>query len=106
MNASGTLHNHLEQTVQLLGYRSVEDFALNHAGSQLGKKISYYQSRVDYYEQKYGMDYETFTSNVANPTDNKLNKFGTLEREDDDFEWEDALYFVTSYTQKLRDLGL
>lgn len=106
MNASGTLHNHLEQTVQLLGYRSVEDFALNQAANQLGKKISYYQSRVDYYEQKYGMDYEMFTSRVANPDDIKLNRFNALEKEDDDFEWEDALYFVTSYTQKLHDPGL
>ncbi|MCY7349662.1 MAG: hypothetical protein LH606_03230 [Cytophagaceae bacterium] len=92
----------LKKVIHTLGYADVDTFARVHAIRRLEKKISYCQSRVDFYEQRYGMDYAAFVSRVINREDPILGRFGTLEKEDDGSDWEDSLYFVQSFTDQLR----
>lgn len=68
------------------------------------QKISYYQSRVDFYEHKYGMTLDEFHRRVTDQTDPSLSKFGIVERETDDFDWDDASDFVRIYTADLHQI--
>ncbi len=91
----------LDSLAQSLGYRSVSDFTriqLRHAVEQ---KMAYYQSRIDYYQQKYGMDFAEFRRRVVDKADSQLLKFGIIEKEDDDNDWEDAIDFLDDYLAAL-----
>ncbi|QJD80790.1 hypothetical protein [Spirosoma rhododendri] len=95
----------LDNLAQSLGYRSVFDFTriqLRHAVEQ---KMAYYQSRIDYYQQKYGMDFIEFRRRVVDKTDSHLSKFGIIEKEDDDMEWELSIEMVQGYTDELQVLS-
>ncbi len=95
----------LDSLAQSLGYRSVSDFTriqLRHAVEQ---KMAYYQSRVDYYQQKYGMDFSEFRRRVVDQADPQLSKFGIIEKEDDDMEWELGIEMVQGYSEELQVLS-
>lgn len=94
----------LNNAVRSLGFSDVDTFARTHAVRMLEGKILYYQSRVDFYERKYGMSYDVFVSRVVDRDDPVLSKFGIIEKEDDDNDWEDSLHFVQSYSERLRAL--
>lgn len=94
----------LDSLAQSLGYRSVSDFTriqLRHAVEQ---KMAYYQSRIDYYQQKYGMDFVEFRRRVVDKTDSHLSKFGIIEKEDNDNNWEDAIDFLDDYSAALTQI--
>lgn len=95
----------LEETAHALGYQSAIAFTHIELRSRAAQKLSFYQSRIDLYEQKYGMAYEQFKMHVKNLSDHELKRFGIIEKEDDDFEWEDAVYMVRSYQRKLDALA-
>ena len=63
--------------------------------------MSYYQSRVDYYQHKYGMNFTEFRRRVVDKDDPQLLKFGIIEKEDDDNDWEDAIDFLDDYLTAL-----
>ncbi len=63
--------------------------------------MAYYQSRIDYYQQKYGMDFAEFRRRVVDKADPQLLKFGIIEKEDDDNDWEDAIDFLDDYLAAL-----
>ncbi len=90
-----------EEVIHNLGYQNTDDFLRVQVRNALEQKISYYQSRIDFYEKKYRMSLDEFHQRVTNPTDPILSKFGVVERENDDFDWEDALDFVGIYTANL-----
>ncbi len=94
----------LDSLAQSLGYRSLSDFTriqLRHAVEQ---KMAYYQSRIDYYQQKYGMDFAEFRRRVVDKTDSHLSRFGIIEKEDDDMEWELGIEMVQGYADELQVL--
>ena len=78
----------LEKVVHAFGYRSMEDFVRIEIRNLLQQKIAYYQSRIDVYEQKYGMNFSEFRRRVVDQSDPVLSKFGIIEKEDDDNDWE------------------
>ena len=47
----------LSQTVQGWGYANVDVFAKEQAKNILQQKIAYYQSRIDFFEQKYALNF-------------------------------------------------
>lgn len=93
-----------EEVIHKLGYQNTEDFLRIQVRHALEQKISYYQSRVDFYEKKYGMSLGEFHRRVVDPSDPVLAKFGITEKENDDFDWDDATDFVQLYTADLRQI--
>jgi hypothetical protein len=91
-----------EEVIHSLGYQNTDDFLRIQARQALEQRISYYQSRVDVYEQKYGMGLDEFHQRVTNSSDPILSKFGVIEKENDDFSWDDATDFVRIYADNLR----
>ena|GEM_PF-739488 len=94
----------MEDIVHGLGFKSVFDFTKNHVQSAIREKITYYQSRVDFFEKKYGINFQEFSNRVSNTDDFALSKFGIIEKEDDYNDWDDALDFVHIYSQKLQQI--
>lgn len=93
-----------EAVIHHLGYRNTDDFLRVQVRHALEQKISYYQSRVDFYEKKYGMSLDEFLRRVIDSEDPALTKFGVIEKENDDFDWDDALDFVRIYTADLHQI--
>ncbi|MBC7571519.1 MAG: hypothetical protein H7319_17585 [Spirosoma sp.] len=93
-----------EAVIIALGYQNTDDFLRIQVRRALSEKISYYQSRIDFYEQKYGMTLIEFHGRVSNQDDSVLSKFSIAEKETDDFDWDDALDFVRIYTDNLRQI--
>ncbi|GAB3022417.1 hypothetical protein [Spirosoma pulveris] len=94
----------LERVIQNLGYRSTDDFLHIQLRNVLEQKIAYYQSRIDFFQQKYGMDFATFRRLVVDKSDSSLTRFGAIEKETDDNEWDDAIDFLDDYTTYLRQI--
>lgn len=94
----------LDKLAQRLGYAGLRDFSRIQLRTLIEKKITYYQSRVDLYETKYGMPFEEFRRRVVDKSDAVLSTYGILEKEDDDMEWETALEMVHGYQLDLDEL--
>ena len=94
----------LEQVVQNLGYRSTDDFVHIQLRNVLEQKIAYYQSRIDYFQQKYGMNFKEFRERVIDKNDSVLSRFGTIEKENDDNDWDNAIDFLGDYTDYLQQI--
>jgi len=90
-----------EAVIITLGYQNTDDFLRVQVRRALEEKINYYQSRIDFYEQKYGMSLDTFHNRITDEADPVLSKFGIIEKENDDFDWDDAVDFVRIYTENL-----
>ncbi|AQG81113.1 hypothetical protein [Spirosoma montaniterrae] len=90
-----------EDIIRDLGYQTIDDFLRIQARRALEQKISYYQSRVDFYERKYGMSFTEFRQRIQNAADETLAPFSVIEKEDDDNDWDDALDFIRIYTADL-----
>jgi len=93
-----------EAVIHDLGYQNTDDFLRVQVRHALEQKISYYQSRVDFYQHKYGMTLDEFQQRVIDQTDPALAKFGIIEKENDDFDWDDASDFVRIYTADLQQI--
>lgn len=94
----------LESVIQQLGYRSTDDFLRIQLRSVLAQKIAYYQSRIDFFEQKYDMKFDEFRRRVISPTDVELARFGVIEKENDDNDWDDAIDFLADYAAYLHQI--
>lgn len=94
----------LDRIVQQLGYRSADDFLYIQLRHVLEQKIAYYQSRIDFFEQKYGMGFDEFRQRVPDKSDPRLTQFGMIEKENDDHDWDDAIDFLADYTDCLRQI--
>ena len=90
----------LTQTIQGLGYASLEDFAREQAKSILQQKIAYYQSRIDFFEQKYGLDFAQFSDQFAH-----IRPYSILEKEDDSLLWETAIDVLHAYQKDVLALN-
>jgi hypothetical protein len=91
--------NTLDSTIQSWGYNSVEAFAREHAKNILQQKMSYYQSQINYFEEKYGMSFELFSSEFA-----KIKNHSIIEKEDDSIHWETAIDVFQSYQKEFSTL--
>lgn len=99
-----TLNPALEELAHVFGYRSALDFTRIQLQNMAAQKLAYFQSRVELYEQKYGMTYAEFMVRVPNRDDVALTRFGIVEKEDDLFDWDDSLHSVQYYQQQLTTL--
>ncbi len=97
---SNTASNTLDSTIQSWGYNSVEAFAREQAKSILQQKMSYYQSQINYFEEKYGMGFELFSSEFTN-----IKNHSIIEKEDDSIHWETAIDVFQSYQQEFSTLN-
>lgn len=94
----------LERVIQNLGYRSTDDFLHIQLRNVLEQKIAYYQSRIDFFQKKYGMNFDEFRQRVVDQSDNALAHFGIIEKENDDNDWDDAIDFLTDYRNYLHQI--
>ncbi|WP_229311744.1 hypothetical protein [Larkinella rosea] len=95
----------LEKVVHAFGYRSTEDFLRIEIRNLLQQKIAYYQGRIDFYEQKYGMNFDEFRRRIVDKSDPVLSKFGMIEKEDDDNDWDDSIDFMLDYSNYLQQIN-
>jgi hypothetical protein len=89
----------LTQTIQGFGYPDVMTFAREQALQRIREQIVHYQSRVRFFEEKYGMNYEEFCAKfheIATPS--------LFEREDDSMEWEVAIAVIKNLFQDTHNL--
>ena len=91
----------LSQTVQSWGYANVDVFAKEQAKGILQQKIAYYQSRIDFFEQKYALNFNDFCDKFSS-----IKNHSIIEKEDDSMIWETALDVVESYKKDLMSLSL
>jgi hypothetical protein len=61
--------------------------------------MSYYQSQINYFEEKYGMSFELFKSEF-----NKIKNHCTTEKEDYSINWETAIDVFQSYQKEFSTL--
>lgn len=86
----------LTETILGLGYASVVDFAREQTKSILQQKVAYYQSRIDFFEQKYGLTFTQFGEQFE-----QIRPYSMLEKEDDSLLWETATDAVNAYRTDL-----
>ena len=91
----------LSQTVQGWGYANVDVFAKEQAKNILQQKIAYYQSRIDFFEQKYALKFIEFCDEFSS-----IKNHSITEKEDDSIIWETSLDVVESYEKDLIALSL
>jgi hypothetical protein len=91
----------LSQTVQGRGYANVDVFAKEQAKNILQQKIAYYQSRIDFFEQKYALKFNDFCDKFSS-----IKNHSITEKEDDSMVWETSLDVVESYKKDLMALSL
>jgi hypothetical protein len=91
----------LDRTVNSWGYTTVQHFAIEQAKSILKQKIAYYTSKVDFFHQKYGLDFNEFSMKF-----NEINNHTLIEKEDDSLIWETSLDVVSSYNEELQELSI
>ena len=94
----------LERVIQNLGYRSTDDFLHIQLRNVLEQKVAYYQSRIDFFEHKYGMSFDEFRQRVVDKSDSALARFSVIEKENDDNDWDDAIDFLNDYTAYLHQI--
>jgi hypothetical protein len=97
--------NRLDTLAQSLGYKSAFDFTRIQFRQLLIQKIAYRQAIADRMAVKYGMSFDEFRQRVVDPHDDLLSRFGSLEKEDDDMEWELALELIQDYSTELQELS-
>jgi hypothetical protein len=101
---TATLNAKSEAILTSMGVKDVNVFVLKQSKKILEEEIKEMQDKVDFYEQKYGMNYQEFIVRVMDKSDPVLSKFGIIEKEDDDFDWDAAIRFQKSYSQKLESI--
>jgi hypothetical protein len=67
----------------------------------LQQKIAYYQSRIDFFEQKYALKFIEFCDKFSS-----IKNHSITEKEDDSMIWETSLDVVESYKNDLMALSL
>ncbi|MBK9933469.1 MAG: hypothetical protein IPP61_10745 [Cytophagaceae bacterium] len=82
----------LNHTIQSWGFASINDFAREQAKSILQQKIAYYQSQINFFEQKYGVDFNVFCEKF-----DSISKHSIIEKEDDSIRWEAAIDATNEY---------
>ena len=89
----------LTQTIQGVGYASLIDFAREQTRSIVQQKIAYQQSRIDFFEQKYGLTFGQFCEQFG-----QIKPYTRLEKENDSLVWETAIDVVQAYRNDLMAL--
>ena len=90
----------LTQTILDLGYTSVIDFAREQTKGIFQQKIAYHKSRIDFFEQKYGLTFAQFCDQFE-----RIKSYSVLEKEDDSLIWETSLDAVNAYHSDLLALN-
>lgn len=97
------LADYFEKAIYQLGYSSVNEFAEKNIKRELSDRVAFYKAIVEQLEKKYGMDYQEFSKRVTDIDDKQLSVFGIIEKEKDDFEWNDAIDLIEVYSKKSLD---
>jgi hypothetical protein len=95
------LSDYFEKAIYQLGYSSVNEFAEKNIKREFSDRVAFYTAIVENFEKKYGMKYEEFSKRVIDTNDAVLSKFGIIEKENDDFEWNDAVDLIEDYSNKI-----
>ena len=82
----------LDRTVQSWGFATVQHFANEQAKNILQQKMAYYKSKVDFFEQKYALNFVEFCEKF-----DEIKNHSLLEKEDDSLHWETAIDVLKSY---------
>ena len=86
----------IEESIKSLGFDSTQDYLNQKIQIDLNNKISYYQSRIDFFEKKYQTNYRNFCDQFD------LLQGSILDKEDDSQDWEFSIEGKEIYAQKLQ----
>ena len=89
----------LHETVQQMGYSSLEDFALEQAREKLLQEISICTKHIQQFEEKYGIEYADFCKNF-----HQLQQH-VFEKEEDSAEWNAELKQLNILQKRLARLS-
>lgn len=89
----------LHETIEQMGYNSLEDFALVQVRQQLLSEISVCMTNVERLEKKYGTDFAGFCNNFFQLT------VPTFEKEEDSAEWNAELKQLNILQKRLARLA-
>ncbi len=89
----------LHETVEQMGYNSVEDFALVQARQQLLNEICVCVTNIEKLEKKYGTGYADFCKNFSQLT------LPVFEKEEDSAEWNAEIKQLNSLQKRLARLA-
>lgn len=68
------------------------------------RKLRIIGAVLTFFEHKYGMDFDEFRQRVISKSDSALARFGVIEKENDDNNWDDAIDFLGDYTTYLHQI--
>lgn len=101
---TATLNTTSKNILKNMGYQDVNDFIITQSKRILIDKIKEEQDIINGFEQKYGMNYQQFVERVLDKADSILAKFSIIEKENDDFDWDNAIDFLEIYQERLQSL--
>lgn len=86
----------LDKTIQSWGFLNLQSFAREQAKGILNQKIAHYKSKIEYFEEKYCMNFDDFCKNF-----DQIKNHSIIEKEDDSLHWETAIDVLKSYESDL-----
>jgi hypothetical protein len=89
----------LENAVHNRGFNSVNEFALQKIKDEILKDMQESLRIIAVYEEKYLMDYQTFSTNF-----HQLTSFDLFEKENDSMEWRAELEVLRINEKRLTKL--
>jgi len=89
----------LQETVQQMGFDSVEDFALVKAKEKLLNEIAICTTNIEKFEKKYNFDYAEFCSKF------QQLQYPLFEKEEDSAEWNAELKQLNILQKRLSRLS-
>ena len=89
----------LHETVEQMGYGSIEAFALTQAKEKVLQEISACVKNIEIFEEKYKMDYADFCKNFSQ------SQIAVFEKEDDSASWNAELEQLNILQKRLSRLA-
>ena len=88
----------INKNLSELGYENIYDFVIDQMIGIAKEKLKKSEDTVRGFEQKYGMNFDTYRKNF-----HSFN-FELIEKEDDQVDWEVELSFLETHKQALFEL--
>ena len=89
----------LDKTIKSWGFANMQSFAREQAKNILSQKIAHFKSKIEYFEEKYSMNFTDFCENFE-----LIKNHSIIEKEDDSMHWETAIDVLKSYEADLLEI--
>lgn len=91
--------NSVESIFHEMGYKSSTDYAIKKMQEELLRELKVYNTRIELFEEKYGMTYVEFERQF-----NQVTQFSQFERENDIMDWRVEMIELRGIEKRLAQL--